>query len=62
MKTMKIHYLAVRPTFSGSENTREGAVCGNPLASYFAKRSINEVTCRNCLKYIDSFRITKVNP
>ena len=59
---MKIHYWERMETFIGSGEFKDGAACGHPLASYFAKKKISEVTCQNCLNYIKAFHITRLHP
>ena len=59
---MRIHFWVRFETFTGSNKFREGAACGHPQASYFAKKSVREVNCQNCWKYVRDFRIARVNP
>lgn len=63
MRRFKVHYFVKFETFLGSGRFKDGAACGNRLASDFAKESTSEVTCENCRKYyLRTFRITYLHP
>ena len=62
MKYYRVHYWEVFETFAGSGQFREGPACGNRLASYFAQKSVREVTCTNCREYVRMFKIRLLHP